>query len=469
MRPRSILFPLVVLLFSVKLFAQTGQLTQQQQSWISKAERHEKDGWIYLHIEGSPEERGFQHGYLLAKEIKESLRVLRARWEYLSAMKWNYYVDQAGRILTPKVDAENLHEIDGIVDGLTAAGDTVTENEMVAYNGYMELIDYWWPRVADSLRISSPPPQQQSCSSFIATGSMTADGNIVLGHNTMGGYEEPLCDVIIDIVPENGHRILMQTFPGFIHSGTDFFITDAGLVGSETTIGSFSGFDAGGVPEFSRMRHATQYANSIDEWSKMMEDGDNGGYANAWLLGDIKTNEIGRLELGLKYVGFEKKKDGYFVGSNVVFNKKILRFETTEQETNIKLSSVARNVRWHQLMKQYAGKIDAKLAEKFESDHFDTYLGKDQPDSRTLCGHSDLDARMNSSDTPFSPWGTLDGKVVDAKLAKKMSFIARWGSSCGTAFSAEKFISEHPQYDWMEGLMKERPSEPWTEFAAGEK
>jgi len=24
----------------------------------------------------------------------------------------------------------------------------------------------------------------------------------------------------------------------------------------------------------------------------------NGGYANAWLIGDIKTNEIARLELG---------------------------------------------------------------------------------------------------------------------------------------------------------------------------
>ena len=31
-----------------------------------------------------------------------------------------------------------------------------------------------------------------------------------------------------------------------------------------------------------------------------MLDGNNGGYANDWLLGDSKTGEIAQLELGLK-------------------------------------------------------------------------------------------------------------------------------------------------------------------------
>jgi hypothetical protein len=43
-----------------------GQLIPEQKSWLSKANRHEKNGWIYLHIEGAAKERGFQHGYLLA-------------------------------------------------------------------------------------------------------------------------------------------------------------------------------------------------------------------------------------------------------------------------------------------------------------------------------------------------------------------------------------------------------------------
>src|SRR2546421_93009 len=58
----------------------------------------------------------------------------------------------------------------------------------------------------------------------------------------MSGYVDAQYYVIADIAPAKGHRILMQTQPGWVHSGTDFFISDAGLVGSETTIGGFHGF-----------------------------------------------------------------------------------------------------------------------------------------------------------------------------------------------------------------------------------
>ena len=280
-----------------------------------------------------------------------------------------------------------------------------------------------------------------------------------------------LPNVIIDIVPEKGHRILMQTFPGWIHSGTDFFITDAGLVGAETTIGDFEGFDRKGVPEFSRMRRATQDANTIEEWCAIMKRGNNGGYANAWLLGDVNTREIARLELGLKYVGFEKKRDGYFVGSNIAEDLKILRFETTSHETDIRISDVARRVRWKQLMSQYAGRIDVAAAKLFEADHFDAYLGEEHPGERSICGHWDLESKpiQQWPTEPNGPWGTVDAKVVDTKMAKQMSFAARWGSACGMAFDAPKYLAEHPQYEWMKDILQSRPSEPWTTFAAGEQ
>jgi hypothetical protein len=465
----------VVFIFSVFLCSAWGQsqtanqLTDEQQSWLSKANRHEKNGWIYLHIEGSPGERGFQHGYLLSKEIKESIRILSEVWKYQTAMKWSWYVDRAHDILTPKTDPENLAEIDGMVEGMKASGVSTTRDEMVSLNGYMELLWYWWPMVKDSIGVNSPDPVKESCSSFIATGSMTVDGDIVLGHNTMNGYYYPICNIILDILPEKGHRILMQTIPGFIHSDTDFFITDAGIVGSETTIGGFFPFDTKGVPEFSRMRSATQYASSIDEWCDIMKKGNNGGYANAWLIGDVNTNEIARLELGLKYVGFEKKKDGYFIGSNVAEDLRILRFETKMTDnTNIKNDCISRRVRWKQLMNENVGKIDINNAELFESDHYDTYLNQDKPDGRTLCLHGELEYSDIKYD-PFTPDGTLDGKVVDSKMAKQMSFVARWGAACGTPFDAKKFLEQHPQFDWMNGLLKDRPTQPWTVFKAGEK
>lgn len=445
-------------------------LPDEQQAWVRHAERHERHGWVYLHIEGSPRGRGFQYGYLLAKEIGESLRAQRRLWEYGSGMDWSWLVAKSTAIVLPKVDAEDLAEIDGISEGMNAAGLATTREEMVACNAFFDLNWYWWPKEKKKMSESTPAPPKQSCSSFIATGRMTADHNVVLGHNSMVDYPEAGANVILDILPEHGHRILMQTWPGWIHSGTDFFVTDAGLVGSETTIGEFSGFDEKGIPEFVRMRRATQDAGSIDEWCAIMKQGNNGGYANAWLLGDINTKEIARLELGLKYSGFEKKGDGYFVGSNVAEDLKVLRLETDENEVDIRLSSVARRVRWKELMTRHAGRIDLRLAEQFEADHYDPYFKRANPGGRSLCGHFELDSQAWGAwpGAPFYPAGTFDGKVVDAKLARAMSFAARWGAACGRPFDAEKFLAAHPQFEWMRGVLRSRPAEPWTVFRAGE-
>jgi hypothetical protein len=448
---------------------QAAPLGEQQRAWLKAAHRHDKHGWVYLHIEGGPHERGFQHGYLLAKEIRESLHAAKVKWEYESGMDWPWLVKKSAEMFLPKVDPENLAEIDGIAAGLGAAGVPSTREELVAFNGIIELASYWWPKEKDKLGAKSPNPPRQACSALIATGSMTADGRIVLGHNTMCSYADAIWYVILDVQPAQGHRILMQAAPAWIHSGTDFFVTDAGLVGAETTIGGFKSFDKKGVPEFVRMRRATQDADSIDQWCAIMKNGNNGGYANAWLLGDIKTNEIARLELGLKHVGFEKKQDGYFVGSNVAEDLKLLRFETNVRETDVRISSVARRVRWKQLMKQYAGKIDLELAKTFEADHYDAYLQKDHPGDRCLCGHEELDPQSFGSQIPFQPGGTIDGKVVDATLAKQMAFAARWGAACGRAFDAREFLEAHPQFDWMREILESRPSQPWTVFRAGEK
>ena len=452
-------------------------LNPEQRQKLAKACRHEKAGWTYLHIEGEPRERGFQHGYLLAKEIAECLRVRRAVWYHNTAMDWADLLKETARFMTPFIDPENREELLGILDGLQASGVVATLDDLVAYNAAAELEWYWWPEVKKKLdggstTVSAP---KQGCSSFIATGSMTRGGGVVLGHNTMWDYVEAGFNIIIDLMPKTGHRILMQTAPGLIHSGTDFFVTAAGIVGAETTLDGFHGFTEWGIPEFVRMRRATQDAASIDEWCAIIKQGNNGGYANAWLLGDINTGEIARLELGLVYVGFERTHDGFFTGSNVAENRKILLRETDmNDDDDIRNSDIARRVRWKQLMTQHRGQIDASLAKTFEADHFDTYAKADRPGGRTLCGHNEIETEYAPGTpglwtVPFGHGGTVDAKIVDTAMAKRMCFAARWGSACGRFFDAKKYLQDHPQFDWLEGLLKDLPSEPWAEFIAGEK
>jgi hypothetical protein len=479
MRMASSLLVLIWLgMFSVFSFAvesaeagAQSPLNEQQKGWLAKAGRHEKAGWIYLHVEGEPREIGFQHGYLLAPEIAECIRATSADWHHLSSMDWAWLIKHTNGFIKRGIDAELRAEMEGIAEGMTTAGYPATLDDIIAYNASIETTGYWWPEVAKQLtggaNVVTKP--KQSCSSFVATGRMTRDGGVVLAHNTMGSYILAIAYVIIDLVPAKGHRILMQTQPGWIHSGSDFFITDAGLVGSETTIGGFHGFSEKGIPEFVRMRRATQDAGTLDEWCAIMKRGNNGGYANAWLLGDVNSGEIARLELGLKYTALERTRDGYFIGSNVAENLHILRLETDVKDEDIRDSSVARRIRWKQLMKENAGKIDVAKAKEMEADCYDVCLQKEYPGGRTLNSHGELEPDGSNSGPPFDPSGTFDAKAVDRAMAKRMSFAARWGSADGMAFEADKFLGEHPQFDWQTGFLKSRPAEPWVEFTAGEK
>ena len=74
-------------------------LTPEQTACLAKGHRLERAGWIYLHCEGAPRERGFQHGYLLANEIADNLRVTRRLWTSGSSMEWTWLLDKTAPFL----------------------------------------------------------------------------------------------------------------------------------------------------------------------------------------------------------------------------------------------------------------------------------------------------------------------------------------------------------------------------------
>ena len=251
-------------------------------------------------------------------------------------------------------------------------------------------------------------------------------------------------------------------------------MTDAGIMGTETTIGGFSDYDPNEAPEFLRVRQAMQYASTLDEFVKIMEKKNNGGYANSWLLANVNTGEIMRFEQGLKYQNVERTRDGYFIGFNAPLDPRIRNLECSDTGyADIRRHQGARQVRLTQLMQEYRGKIDVEVGKKILADHYDVYLKKENPCSRTVDGHYELDAREYMSDPsrpkPFQPRGAVDGKVMDSDLARDLSFWGRWGNSSGMAFDAQAFLAEHIQWSHLDGYLKDRPSQPWTLFRAGEK
>ena len=445
------------------------------QAALAKAYRFDRGGWIYVHLEGSPHDIGYQHGYLLAPEIADAFAVVKLEMTHDTGRDWEFFRRSARQMLWPKIDPEYQAELQGIVDGLRARKTKLDLDDIVAFNAFSELPDYYVPWLnqqvhAQNMARSTPPGH---CSAFVATGSWTKDGQIVMAHSNWTTYiEGARWNIIFDIVPQQGNHILMDGFPGAIASDDDFGINSAGMIISETTISNFHGFDPNGKPEFVRARKAMQYAGSIDEYVQIMLDGNNGGYANDWLLGDRKTGEIARFELGLKHHRLWRTKDGYYSGANFPSDPDLIRDETNFDPNDLSNSSNARRIRWDQLLIPNRGKIDVAMAETFLGDHYDTFTKAEGPDKRTICSHYETVTGhvADSSSGAYEPYGAVEGKAVDSEMAENMSFTARAGHPCGENFSASEYLKSHTNsdYAWEAPVLRDMIAGPWTSFCDGD-
>jgi hypothetical protein len=436
-----------------------------------KGYRFDRGGWIYVHLEGAPHDIGYQHGYLLAPEIADAFQTFRLEATHNSGRDWEFFRRAAHEMLWPKIDPEYQAELQGIVDGLQANNTKLDLDDVVALNAFQELPDYYVPWLKSQTQTLQAGADETHghCSAFVATGSWTKDHQIVMAHSNWTSYlDGERWNIIFDIVPQSGYRMLMDGFPGVIASDDDFGVNSGGLMISETTIASFHGWDPNGKAEFVRARKAMQYANTIDDYVKIMLDGNNGGYANDWLLGDRKTGEIARFELGLKHHKVWRTSDGYFSGSNFPSDPELIRDETNYDPHDRSSGPNARKIRWDQLMSGNKGNIDTTMGEIFLSDHYDTFTKKEGANRRTLCGHGDAMGEAPAGSKPFDPFGAVTGKVMDSKMAGAMDFIARAGHPCGVKFDSAKFLADHPEYSWQSPVLRDMEAGPWTEFRTSE-
>jgi hypothetical protein len=464
-----------IVILSVSAFAQTqGANSIPTDPRLQKAYRFQQGGWTYVHLEGSPSQLGFQHGYLLAPEIADAFAAIKLFDTHQSQQDWDFFRKTAREMLWPHIDSEYQEELQGIAEGVKAHGVDLDVYDIVALNAFEEVPDYYIPwrnkqqKTAKAPKLTAPG----NCSAFIATGNFTKDHQIVIAHNNWTSYLAGERWVIIfDIVPQHGERILMDGFPGVITSDDDFGVNAAGIMITETTITQFEGWDPNGKPEFMRSRKALQYAKSIDDYVRIIKEGNNGGYANDWLIGDRKTGEVAYLELGLKNTPLWRTKDGYFVSSNFARDPKVLSEETTFDPNDASSSPNARHRRLEELMKQAKGKIDVEMAQQVLSDHFDSFEKKEQANERALCGHVDASSRgvKEWAWDAYNPGGAVQGKATDSKMAANMSFVARAGHPCGADFLAEDFLEHHPEYSWQKPLLRDMKAGPWTMFQAGQK
>jgi hypothetical protein len=195
----------------------------------------------------------------------------------------------------------------------------------------------------------------------------------VFGHITM--FSLPLAEVNnvwLDIQPDQGHRVAMQTCAGGIWSGLDWYQNDAGILLTETTIGQ-TRFDKNGTPLASRARKAMQYGDSIDAVVAILGKDNNGLYTNEWLLADTKTDEIAMFELGTARTKlWRSSRDEWVAGTKGFYwgcnNERELpiRLEqvasTADRPHDFSCHPTDRDCKWLELFDRWHGKIDQEFA-----------------------------------------------------------------------------------------------------------
>ncbi len=246
------------------------------------------------------------------------------------------------------------------------------------------------------------------CSAFAATGPATRDGKMVIGHVTWWPLTlAEQTNVMLDIKPASGHRVLIQSYPGGIESGTDWYQNDAGVVLTETTINQ-TPFNSRGTPVAFRARMAIQYSDNIDDVVRILSTQNNGLYTNEWIMGDAKTNEIAMLDLGTNHTRLWRSSKnewfgdtpGFYWGDNNVKDLTVRLEDYPDPSSDpdfIPYIPLARDTAWQRLFQKYHGQID----EQFGFLAFRT--------------------------APLVAASTMDAKVVTADMASNMMVWAEFG------------------------------------------
>ncbi|MCX6136297.1 MAG: hypothetical protein NTV54_02220 [Ignavibacteriales bacterium] len=393
--------------------------------WFGPAFRYYDNGWIFLHIEGDAYQRGYQYGYLLAKEIGAYMDAIALRYSPDNPkIAWAERRTLTDALFYRKYDQELLTEMKGITDGALKAGASITGRpidllDVVTMNSIVDigqlgdaLAKTSTPLSGRSFRVQEDemnvPERLHKCSSFLANGPASKNGDIVFGQLFMwNGYTGVHWNVICDLQPAKGHRLVYETFPGGIHSGSDFYINDSGIMIGETT-GAQTPFETDGTPQSSRIRLAAQYGECIDQVVKILTEKNNGLYTNDWLIADTKTNEIAILLLGTKQSKLWRSTANDFPGGTTGFYWSV---------NNAKDS----DVRKEYIPDPNNAPFDFIYGNVYRDTSFLNYYQRekgaiDAPSAVRLLGSS-----------PINRPHACDGKVATGTMAKEMMLFAHYG------------------------------------------
>jgi len=370
----------------------------------------ERHGIRILHLRGTPYERGYQHGVLLADSISKALRggitgaaAVIARTTGVSSGLEKLRVGKVAA--EPYIPPEFREELHGIADGMKAAGSSLTYDDLLLWNTMYDARCFY-----AHLTPSDPtrPPVRHSyppgCSSFSAWGRATPDGKLIFGKNmdnlNLPGILENR--ILMTVDPDHGYSHAFVTHPGML--AIDGGVNEDGIAMMTQYSGSINETMRGcGIGILTRL--ILQNVHRIDDAINILTvyprcTGINYHVADAKVNGAVVI-EVSANELAVRYP--EQDKDtlcttnhyncypgwkGY-TGYNMVLGQApaygLTDISTAEKwqnslldRENAVIPAASRFMRYEQLLDENYGKITVEKGIEILSDRYDPVTSKER-------------------------------------------------------------------------------------------
>ncbi len=353
----------------------------------------EKRGAVYLlHLSGTPYVMGYQHGILMADEIKNGTVPVFAdpisyNASFAGKPAWVKKLLMAYLELTvygpieKNTPREYLEEIRGIADG---AG--LDFREVFIANFLSDLTMAMTPGVIrkKAVELGIEP----ECSAFVAAGTAVSGGRLIVGRNTdysgqgrWGPYQ-----TIFFYRPEGALSYVNVGTAGLIKANSA--MNEAGIVVSGHFM-AFEGADPAGLSFTVLENEIMRKAHTLDEAVALLADARRGG-SFGLIVADGNAGTAAVIESSPERLGVRNMEGGSIVLTN---------FATTEDlkpvDLVLRYGVLLRNVmgrygRLEQLIERYRGTITPARAAAFMSDHVDLITGAERGTGITVCSDNNV-------------------------------------------------------------------------------
>jgi hypothetical protein len=261
---------------------------------------------VVLHLAGSPEQMGRQHGTLLRKTIRAMVE------EYIGPAllgEQGRRLRTAARGMWDSLPADYLAELDACA---AAAGVDAEDLLLAQCEGDLR-----------SAIIGTPLVEQQACSSYVAFGPATADGTLQCGRNLdyyFGNSVPRRASLVTYYSPAkgDGYRFASVGLAGILGGWT--FVNEHGLVVANH-VGGGMATRLDGIPTLILARLVAQHARTVQEGVDLIRNSPRMRGQIIWLAQDAdpatgRSPRAVAVEYDAERAALRESEDGVLVVTN---------------------------------------------------------------------------------------------------------------------------------------------------------